>query len=242
MALHDSVSTPNSRPEHGRMSGSGSQILGGMCRMPDLTKPPGKSCDSLLWAETSQRSRRTAPGGRVRITRLGWQWTVGDNGGPGWGFQGTPPPEPPTATTNRAGSRASAPRASTRERPAGEPGRRPASTPSRPRHARHRQTPKAAPNSHRTRTTNRNHQSRGFRGARPPGPASASGPRASPAEGRRACQAAASGAAGCAPRPKGPQPAAPRPGSGRRHGRSPLPHAPEGKQGLGGHPERLLGQ
>ena len=47
IALHDSVSIPNSRPEHGRMSGSDDQIVGGMCRMPDLTKPLGKLCDSL---------------------------------------------------------------------------------------------------------------------------------------------------------------------------------------------------
>jgi hypothetical protein len=36
------VSTPNPRPEHGRMSGSGDQIVGGMRRMFDLTKHLGK--------------------------------------------------------------------------------------------------------------------------------------------------------------------------------------------------------
>jgi hypothetical protein len=47
ITLHDSVSTPNSRPEHGRMSGSDDQIVGGMCRTSDLTKTLGKLCDSL---------------------------------------------------------------------------------------------------------------------------------------------------------------------------------------------------
>jgi hypothetical protein len=30
------------------MSESGEQMVGGMCRMPDLTKPLGKLCDSLV--------------------------------------------------------------------------------------------------------------------------------------------------------------------------------------------------
>ena len=47
IALYDSVSTPNTRPEHGWMSESGNQIMGGMCRTSDLTKPLGKLRDSL---------------------------------------------------------------------------------------------------------------------------------------------------------------------------------------------------
>ena len=47
MALRRSVSTPNSRPEHGRLSGSGSQIVGGMGQTSGLTRPVGKLCDSL---------------------------------------------------------------------------------------------------------------------------------------------------------------------------------------------------
>jgi hypothetical protein len=43
-----SVSTPNSRPERGRMSGSGGQNVGGMCPKSDLTEPVGKLCDSLM--------------------------------------------------------------------------------------------------------------------------------------------------------------------------------------------------
>ena len=49
IALHGPVSTPNLRPEHGQMSGSGDHIVGGMCRMPDLTKPFAELCDSLSW-------------------------------------------------------------------------------------------------------------------------------------------------------------------------------------------------
>jgi hypothetical protein len=41
------MSTFNPRPEHDRMSGSGGQIVGGMGRMSDLTKPLGELCDSL---------------------------------------------------------------------------------------------------------------------------------------------------------------------------------------------------
>ena len=47
MALHGSVSTPNLRPEHDRMSGSGDQIVDDMYRMSSLTRPSGKLCDSL---------------------------------------------------------------------------------------------------------------------------------------------------------------------------------------------------
>jgi hypothetical protein len=38
---------PQFAPGHGRMPGSGDQIVGGMCRTSDLTKPLGKLCDSL---------------------------------------------------------------------------------------------------------------------------------------------------------------------------------------------------
>jgi hypothetical protein len=48
ITLHDSVSTLNMCPEHGRMSGSGDQIVVSMYWMSDLTKPLGELCDSLI--------------------------------------------------------------------------------------------------------------------------------------------------------------------------------------------------
>jgi hypothetical protein len=41
------VSTPNLRPEYGRMSGWGEQVVGGICRMSNLTEPSGELRDSL---------------------------------------------------------------------------------------------------------------------------------------------------------------------------------------------------
>ena len=47
IALQDSMSTLNLRPEHDRMSGSGRQIVGVMRRTSGLTKPLGELCNSL---------------------------------------------------------------------------------------------------------------------------------------------------------------------------------------------------
>jgi hypothetical protein len=41
------LSTLDPRPEYRRTSGSSDQIVGGMCRMSDLTKPLRKLRDSL---------------------------------------------------------------------------------------------------------------------------------------------------------------------------------------------------
>jgi hypothetical protein len=47
IALRRSVSTPNLRPEHGRMSRSSDQIVGGIYRMSNLTEHSRELCDSL---------------------------------------------------------------------------------------------------------------------------------------------------------------------------------------------------
>ena len=49
-SLRRSVSTPNLRPEHGWMSRSSDQIVGGKYRMSKLTKLSGELCDSLFHA------------------------------------------------------------------------------------------------------------------------------------------------------------------------------------------------
>ena len=47
IALHNPLSILNLRREYRRMSGSSDQIVGGMCRMSDLTKPLRELRDSL---------------------------------------------------------------------------------------------------------------------------------------------------------------------------------------------------
>jgi hypothetical protein len=76
MALHDSMPTPNPRPEHARMPGSGARIAGDMRRIPNLAKALGESCDSLIGGpEPFETAAECADGagpdvGRPRADRL----------------------------------------------------------------------------------------------------------------------------------------------------------------------------